>query len=125
MGTASLRIFVVDDHEDTRTMFCALLALYGHHVESAASLAEALSSINAGNCDVLISDVGLPDGSGWDLLPKLTPRPRYAISLSGFGGPGDFAASRAAGYQHHLIKPPPMARLQAILDDAARELAEG
>ena len=119
-----LRIFVVENHEDTRFLLCLLLEQSGHAVQSAGTLAEALELLPASNSDVLISDVGLPDGSGWELMQKLQlDRPIYAIAMSGFGMGSDRETSRAAGFRHHLVKPVEPADLERLLRQAASERA--
>ncbi len=71
---------------------------------------------------MLISDIGLPDGDGWQLLAKvILPRPIYAIAMSGYGMASDLARSKAAGYRHHLIKPFPRMALDALLAEAMQE----
>lgn len=68
-------------------------------------MGEALAQLPHGDCDV-ISDIGLPDGNGWELLRQLhLPRPIYAIALSGYGMGTDRERSLAAGYRHHLSSP--------------------
>ena len=66
-----LRIFIVENHEDTRFLLGLLLEQLGHTVFSAATLADALGEMPDGACDVLISDIGLPDGNGWELMTRL------------------------------------------------------
>lgn len=117
-----LRIFVVENHEDTRILLCILLEQMGHTVKTAASMNEALREIPRSNCDVLISDIGLPDGDGWELMRRLERRPRYAIAMSGLGMNGDRARSREVGFRHHLVKPTGPEHLAEILEGAAREL---
>lgn len=117
-----LRIFVVENHDDTRVLLCILLEQMGHTVKTAASMNEALREIPRGRWDVLISDIGLPDGDGWELMRRLKHRPRYAIAMSGLGMSGDRARSREVGFQHHLVKPTGPEQLAEILDGAAREL---
>ena len=118
-----LRIFIVENHEDTRFLLGLLLEQLGHTVFSAATLKEGLAQIPAAECDVLISDVGLPDGNGWDLLKKLgTQRPKYAIAMSGFGMSSDRDRSRVVGYRHHLLKPVEPNQLEALLGEAAAEI---
>jgi CheY-like chemotaxis protein len=119
-----LRIFIVENHEDTRFLLGLLLEQLGHTVVSVATMQEALQTIPGARCDVLISDVGLPDGNGWELLKKLgADRPRYAIAMSGFGMSADRERSRAAGYRHHLLKPVEPNELETLLDQAAAEAA--
>ena len=119
-----LRIFVVENHEDTRFLLCLLLEQSGHSVQSAGSVAEALALLPASHSDVLISDVGLPDGSGWELMQRLRlDKPIYAIAMSGFGMSSDRETSRAAGFRHHLVKPVEPADLERLLRQAASERA--
>ena len=118
-----LRVFVVEDHSDTRELLCLLLEQMGHTVFAAATMAEALRRLPGANCDVLISDIGLPDGDGWELLSRLSlPHPIYAIAISGRGANGDRARSLAAGFRHHLTKPAGAEQLAPILDRAVRQL---
>ena len=120
-----MRIFVVENHEDTRFLLCLLLEQLGHTVLSAPSLAAALETIPAAHCDVLISDIGLPDGNGWDLMTRLgDDRPPYAIAMSGFGMSSDHQRSLNAGYRHHLLKPVEPDQLERLLDEAADETRE-
>jgi two-component system CheB/CheR fusion protein len=113
---------VVENHEDTRVLLCILLEQMGHSVQTAASMNEALREIPASRCDVLISDIGLPDGDGWELMRRLEHRPRYAIAMSGLGMNGDRARSREVGFRHHLVKPTGPEQLAEILESAEREL---
>ena len=115
-----MRIFVVENHEDTRFLLCLLLEQLGHTVFSAPSLASALEAIPAARCDVLISDIGLPDGNGWDLMTRLgDARPPYAIAMRGFGMSSDRQRSLNVGYRHQLLKPVEPSQLERLLDEAA------
>src|SRR6476619_6069680 len=85
-----LRVFIVENHEDTRFLLALLLEQLGHTVGTAATMADALATLPGMPCDVLISDIGLPDGNGWELMARLGEhRPRYAIAMSGFGQTSD------------------------------------
>jgi CheY-like chemotaxis protein len=118
-----LRVFVVENHDDTRVLLCILLTQMGHTVFSAATMNEALRAIPASHCDVLISDIGLPDGDGWELMKRLNERrPPLAIAMSGRGMTGDHAKSYATGFQHHLVKPTGPEQLAQILAAAQRTL---
>jgi Response regulator containing CheY-like receiver, AAA-type ATPase, and DNA-binding domains len=102
----SLRIFVVEDHKDTLDALRKYLEQSGHIVLSASSKAEALKQIPMADCHVLISDIGLPDGNGWELMQELENfSPRYAIAISGYGMKADREMSAEAGFRHHLVKP--------------------
>lgn len=119
-----MRIFVVENHDDTRFLLQLLLEQLGHTVLTATTLAEAIDAIPGARADLLISDIGLPDGNGWELLARLgDARPRYAIAMSGFGQMSDRQRSLGAGYRHHLLKPVEPNRLETLLDEAAREIA--
>jgi CheY-like chemotaxis protein len=120
----SLKIFVVENHEDTRLSLTMLLEQLGHRVVSAATMAEALAALPAAGCDVLLSDIGLPDGDGWELLRRAGPgRPPYAVAMSGYGMAADREKSRAAGYRHHLVKPMALEPIEDLLAEAAEVLA--
>ncbi|HEX8312033.1 MAG TPA: ATP-binding protein, partial [Chthoniobacteraceae bacterium] len=114
-----VRILLVEDHDDTRITLARLLKRQGHDVLSAGSMGSALIVARAREFDLLISDIGLPDGSGLDLLKQL-PDGTRAISLSGFGMGKDVAASKAAGFVAHLTKPVDFERLNAIIRESAR-----
>lgn len=119
-----MRVFIVENHEDTRFLLQLLLEQLGHTVLSATTLAEALDAIPGSRAEVLISDIGLPDGDGWELLTRLgDARPPFAVAMSGFGQLSDRQRSLVAGYRHHLLKPVEPNRLEALLDEAAGELA--
>jgi CheY-like chemotaxis protein len=102
----ALRILLVEDHDDSRLMMVRLLGAAGYAVVAASGYAEALTKAQDGAFDVLIADLGLPDGSGWELPRRLRDEYRFAaIAVSGHGTPADIERSRAAGYCDHLIKP--------------------
>lgn len=122
-AAAPLRILVVENHSDTRELLTSLLEGLGHTVVVAESMAKALRAAPRSKCDVLISDIGLPDGDGWELLGRLNlPRPMYAIAMSGYGMASDRTRSKAAGYRHHLVKPMGIVQLEEILREVAQEL---
>jgi CheY-like chemotaxis protein len=122
VSSLPLRIFLVENHKDTLLWLTRYLEVMGHAVLSARTRAEALERLPGAGCDVLISDIGLPDGDGWELL-KTVPlsHPIYAIAMSGFGMSADRAKSKAAGYRHHILKPFDPSALDTILEEAARE----
>ena len=118
----ALRIFVVEDNEDTRDMLSQLLVVMGHEVRGAATMHEALSKLPEADPDVIISDIGLPDGDGYDLLRLMrVDHPVYAIAMSGYGTAADRERSAAVGFRHHLVKPMDIDRLEGMLAEAARE----
>jgi len=116
-----LRVFLVENHEDTVKYMQLFLEQLSYQVCVATDMATALREIPKSYCDVLISDIGLPDGDGWQLIEKLGDnRPQFAIAMSGYGTGNDQRRSRAAGYDHHLIKPFPPDELLSLLRDLGR-----
>lgn len=116
-----LRVFVVENHPDTLKWLTIYLEGFGHTVVSAKTVAESLERFPTADCEVLICDIGLPDGTGWDLLKKLPrERPFYAIAMSGFGRNADSARSREAGFREHVLKPFEPKKMIALLEQASR-----
>ena len=112
----SLRILLVEDHEPTRAALTHLLARRRYEVASAASLSEARSVADKQNFDILISDIGLPDGNGYDLMVEF--RERYGlkgIALTGYGMEQDIVRSQKSGFVAHLTKPVRMESLDNAL----------
>lgn len=122
--TRPMKILLVENHEDTLRWLTFYLEELGHTVVAARTLVEARAALASGQCDVLLCDIGLPDGTGWELLES-APRSRrlFAIAMSGFGMNADNGRSRAAGYRHHLVKPFKLAELDRLLHEAAQQVA--
>ena len=120
MKPEALRICLVENHGDTAELMLLLLTQQGHEVAHASSCAQARVLLDRGGFDVLLSDIGLPDGNGWDLLAErdASSRPPCAIAMSGFGSPNDRQRSRAGGFQHHLLKPVALPELLHLLAQA-------
>jgi signal transduction histidine kinase/ActR/RegA family two-component response regulator len=116
-----LRILLVEDHPATRNVLSALLKQKGHGVVAAGSVAEGLRLAEGARPDLLISDLGLPDGTGWKLMNDLRAQhPRLAgIALSGYGMDSDLQRTHEAGFAAHLIKPVSLERLDAALQQVA------
>lgn len=121
---APLRILLVEDHEDTSIALTYVLEHQGYSVIVAASVAEALEAAAANPIDLIVSDLGLPDGSGLDLMRQLqTRKPVHGIALTGYGRQEDVAKTREAGFDRHLTKPVDVATLIATIEDLRREPA--
>jgi signal transduction histidine kinase len=102
----NIRILLVEDHEPTRTALTRLLMRRSYKVTTASSIAEARAMAEAGNFNLLVSDIGLPDGNGYDLMDELRKRFNLqGIALTGFGMEQDVARSQKAGFVVHLTKP--------------------
>ena len=116
-----LRILLVEDDPTTRTVLARLLRKAGHVVSTAASVRDGIESANKGEFDLLLSDIGLPDGSGLDIMRQTPGRfPRGGIALSGYGTDHDIDRSLAAGFRMHVTKPVDIARLCAAIAEVAR-----
>jgi len=115
--TRALRILLVEDHHDTARIMARLLAGQGHNVQIAEDVSTALKLASAQTFDLLISDLGLPDGSGMDLVRTLrTNGSRLpAITLSGYGQEDDIKQSRSAGFNAHLTKPVDLHALETTI----------
>ncbi len=118
-----LRILLVEDHEDTRTALTRLLARWGYAVETADSVKAAREKAEEGEFDILVSDLGLPDGTGLELMTALRARSNalLGIAISGFGMEQDVARSLEAGFSEHLTKPVAGRKLR----DAIERIASG
>ncbi|PYJ28486.1 MAG: hybrid sensor histidine kinase/response regulator [Verrucomicrobia bacterium] len=117
-----LRILLVEDHEDTNRSLTNLLRRRGYHVQSALNLQSAINLGTKEQFDVLISDLALPDGNGIHLMQKLASKPHLAIALTGFGMENDIRKSYEAGFQHHLVKPIDLNKLDSLIQDGAAAL---
>jgi len=117
----SRRILLVEDNPDTATTMAMLLGTFGYQVETAGDVADALKAIGADGFDLLISDLGLPDRSGIDLMKELRQRGNVikGIALTGYGQNEDVRRSREAGFSAHLTKP---VDVEALVESVARVL---
>lgn len=121
-----LRVFVVENHAVTARYLQLHLENEGYDIPRAATVAEALEQISPASCDVLTSDVGLPDGDGWSLLQRLTDQgsnPPFSVAISGNGTASDRTRSAEAGFRHHLVKPFDPDELDTIFHQAPQERA--
>lgn len=115
---AALRILVAEDHSDTAECLRLLLTMNGHQVRVANCVAQALNIAKEYEFDVLISDIGLPDGRGTELLTRLRETRQQdisAIAMTGFGMDRDLEESRLAGFTAHLTKPVEYSALEQVL----------
>jgi PAS domain S-box-containing protein len=118
---AAIRVLLVEDHIDTQRMLARLLKASGYDVATAGSVADALQKAAAERFDVLISDIGLPDATGYELMRQI--RQRYeipGIALSGYGMEDDVRRGREAGFTDHIVKPISLAQLSAVITNVTR-----
>ncbi|MDB5033898.1 MAG: sensor hybrid histidine kinase [Chlorobi bacterium] len=125
-GYHGMRILLVEDHEDTRRVIQILLQRHGYAVTVAGSLRAAFEVARHETFDLVISDIGLPDGSGLDLIRTLSAdgRPVRAIALSGYGMEEDIRRSREAGFSNHLTKPVSVRKLQDAIEELLKTPAD-
>jgi CheY-like chemotaxis protein len=111
---------MVDDHPDTNAAMQRLLTRLGYDVRTADCVQSALRVANDQPFDILISDVGLPDGSGMDLMRQLLANHSQpslkGIAISGFNRDEDIQSSLEAGFSEHLAKPVNLQRLQILIE---------
>jgi CheY-like chemotaxis protein len=115
-----LSVLVVDDNHDAAESCALLLGMLGHEVRVAANCREALAAVETFAPAAVVLDIGLPDGDGYQLaeqLVALLPRRPLLVALTGFGNTEERA--RAAGFDHHFLKPVDPLVLAALLANCA------
>jgi CheY-like chemotaxis protein len=120
-----LRVLLVEDHPDTAAQLSRLLKRAGHEVTCAGTVREAEQTAEQNpvrTFDILISDLGLPDGSGHDLMRNLSRTHRIpGIALSGYGMDEDIQNSIDAGFSRHMTKPVDWQELKIAIQKVADE----
>ena len=118
MDARHRHILVVDDHHDTCTGMKMMLERRGYDITVAHTADQAAAKAQARNFDLLISDIGLPDRSGYDLMRELQEKQNMkGIAISGFGMEHDINKARAAGFSEHLTKPINFERLEEAIQN--------
>ena len=118
MSPGNLHILLVDDHAESLFVLARLLEKAGHAVHAACDFAGAMKAASQRRFDLLISDVGLPDRSGLELMQELHALQGIrGIALSGFTEEHDARASTSAGFARHLNKPVAFAELTAAIKE--------
>jgi CheY-like chemotaxis protein len=120
-----LAILLVEDHEASRLALERLLQRRGHNVVAVSTVAAALQEGSARKFDMLISDIGLPDGDGYELMTTLSAKyPLIAIAVSGYGTQEDVQRAMAAGFLTHVMKPVTVCKLdEALASATSRQFA--
>lgn len=118
-----VRLLVVEDHAGTAKTLERILKSCGYEVNVVNSKAEALKLAATTEFDLLISDIGLPDGTGYELVSELKKRRRIrAIAISGYGMDNDIRKSRDAGFDDHLVKPLDISQLELAIRQVLRSI---
>jgi CheY-like chemotaxis protein len=112
----SLRILVVEDHADTLRVLARLLDHFGHEISVADGVQSALEIVESKEFDVVLSDIGLPDGSGYEVIAQAKRKqPIKGVALTGFDKDEDIRRSKEAGFDFHLSKPVDFHELRMVL----------
>lgn len=116
----SLRILVVEDHSDTLEALSQLLNHFGHDISTADGARSALEMINSKEFDVVLCDIALPDGSGYDVIMEAKRKGAVkAVAISGYAARDDVERGRKAGFDFHLAKPVDFHELRSVLGQIA------
>ena len=119
VAEAALRILVVDDNQDSAISMTLLLELQGHEVHVAHGGATAIQLAADKRPDVILLDIGMPGMNGYEVARHLRAQPEFAdtllVAITGYGRAADMKQTRAAGFDHHLVKPVDYEKLQAVL----------
>ncbi|HEY8901612.1 MAG TPA: PAS domain S-box protein [Chthoniobacterales bacterium] len=117
----SLRVLIVEDHADTAAMLTKLLGAMGYAVTAAHTAGEGLALVAKQEFDIVVSDLGLPDMTGYEFIEALKKRASVkSIAMSGYGMEEDIRKSFASGFDEHLVKPVDLSSLER----AIRRLAQ-
>lgn len=120
MAHSPLRLIVVEDHANTAEGLKKFLNAVGYQVFVATDMASALSLASSIKFDLLLSDLALPDGNGWELLKQLNAQRHIpAIAFSAHNQPEDLKRSADAGFVEHLSKPIAPDQLCAAIERVA------
>ena len=116
-----MRVLVVEDHEDTRVVLERLVARCGYDFLSAGTLKNGLNLLETHRFGAIVSDIALPDGTGYALISEARRRgiDVLAIALSAYSYPDEVGEPRLTGFDYHLQKPCDCTQLRALLEQAA------
>jgi CheY-like chemotaxis protein len=110
------KLLLVEDHADTARALVRLLESRGYEVASVATVASALQAVDHEEFELVLCDLGLPDGTGLDFIEKLRQkRDTPAVALTGFGMQQDVERAQQAGFDAHLTKPVNIQKLEATI----------
>ena len=99
-----------------RTRLVRLLEIRGYDIRSVPSVATGLRALDHDEFDLLLCDLGLPDGTGMDFIEKVRKTRKIpAIALTGFGMQQDVERAQQAGFDAHLTKPVNLQKLEAAI----------
>jgi CheY-like chemotaxis protein len=103
---APLKVLIIEDHEDTAILMTQMLNEMGHSIVKANSVASAVEILTRDKIDLIISDIGLPDGNGVSLIYAVRQFCDVpAIAITGYGTREDVERCLNAGFDKHITKP--------------------
>jgi CheY-like chemotaxis protein len=116
-----MRVLVVEDHEDTRAVLARFVRSCGFEVAAAGTLKTGLDLLQTEGFGAIISDIALPDGTGYALVSEARRRGInvLAIALSAYSYPEDVLTAKLTGFDYHLKKPFDCVQLRSLLEKAA------
>jgi PAS domain S-box-containing protein len=119
----ALKVLLVEDNEQTSSAMAEVLEMLGHEVTVAVTVAEAIERARSGPFDLLVSDIGLPDGTGLDIARAWTSlQPdKPSVAITGYGMDEDIRRCREAGFRNHLTKPVNFSRLEGLIQSLAEQ----
>jgi CheY-like chemotaxis protein len=115
-----MKILLVEDHRDTRSTLERVMGQWGHEVEAAPDLSTGLTQLARNHFDAIVSDIALPDGTGYALISnarRLGSSHAVAIAISAYPFPADVHEPNVTGFDHHLSKPFSAGQLRSLLED--------
>jgi len=119
-SSGGLTILLIEDHADTAEVMAQLMSTLGHEVTVVGRVADALAATQGSPFDLIVSDVGLPDGTGLDFIKAFREKDDSpAVALTGFGSDEDIRRCLEAGFTSHLTKPVNFGQLEQVIEGAA------
>ncbi|MGH8086395.1 MAG: response regulator [Lysobacter sp.] len=123
-ATVRKRVLVVDDNRDAADTLAMMIEMLGHEVRRLYDPHAVIADVTAFRPQVVFLDVGMPGLSGYELAPKLRALPGFddlaIVAVTGWGQPEDRRRTRAAGFDEHLVKPPPLEAIQRLCSEPVR-----
>jgi CheY-like chemotaxis protein len=113
-----MKVLLVEDHQDTRSILERLLTMWGHDVAAAGDLRSGLGHLRSNRFDAIVSDIALPDGTGYALMntARSSGVDALAIAISAFPYPADVNEPKVTGFDHHINKPFSAGQLRCALE---------
>ena len=120
------RILIIDDNRDAADMLGELLSALGATVSVAYGGDAGLRSLASFDAEAVLLDIGMPEIDGYEVARRIRANPAYRdlllVALTGWGQEHDHARSHAAGFDHHIVKPPDIERLRQVLSSIERPI---